>query len=158
MTLSKEKQLLTRREFIQKTGKAGVLGTGMALGLPVVSAKAAKFPAKNIKMIVPFSAGGGTDFVGRMLVKNLKKYLGVNGAVVNMKGGGGIIGATSLAQSRPDGYTISIFWPGLTSKWLQGITEYNYDSFDKFMMVNRGPACIGVRADSKYKTVKDLLE
>jgi tripartite-type tricarboxylate transporter receptor subunit TctC len=158
MAHNKQEGLLTRREFLQTAGKMGIVGAGMVLGLAAPPVRAAGFPEKDIKMIITFSAGGGTDFVGRSLVKNAKKYLGVNVAVVNMPGAGGVIGATALSQSRPDGYTIGLFWPGLTSKWLQGVTEYNYSSFDTFMMVNRGPACIGVRTDSKYITAKDLIE
>lgn len=148
---------VTRREFIHRGGVFGAAATGMMLGLGG-RATAASFPTKEIKMIIPFEAGGGTDFVGRVLVKNATKYLGVGVAVVNMPGGGGVIGATAVAQSPPDGHTVATFWPGLTAQWLQGVTEYNYDHFDNIMMFNRGIACIGVRADSKYKTIKDLLD
>ncbi|MBW2149358.1 MAG: tripartite tricarboxylate transporter substrate binding protein [Deltaproteobacteria bacterium] len=150
-------KFLTRREFIRRTGTYGAVGAGMVLGLDSL-AHAAKFPSKDIKLIVPWSAGGGTDFVGRALMKNAKKYFGVNVAVINMPGAGGITGATAIAQSRPDGYTVGIQGQYLTSKWLQGVTEYNISSFDNLMIVNRGPACIAVRSDSKYKTIKDLLE
>ena len=53
---------------------------------------AAKFPAKDITLICPWSAGGGTDTVARALVKNAKKYFGVNVNVVNKTGGMGAIG------------------------------------------------------------------
>lgn len=157
MERERKTNLLTRREFIRKSGTYGAIGAGIGLGL-TDPAGAAEFPTKGIKMIIPWAAGGGTDFVGRALVKNAKKYFGVDVAVVNMKGGGGVIGATALAQSRPDGYTVGVLGPWLTSKWLQGVTEYDFDSFDNLMMVNRGPACIGLRSDSKYKTAKDLIE
>ena len=67
---------------------------------------AADYPEKDITMIVPWSAGGGTDTISRTLVKNAKKYMGVNINVVNKTGGMGAIGMGAVANSRPDGYTV----------------------------------------------------
>jgi tripartite-type tricarboxylate transporter receptor subunit TctC len=69
---------------------------------------AGKFPAKDITLICPWSAGGGTDTISRALVKNAKKYFGVNVNVVNKTGGMGAVGMGAAANARPDGYTVGM--------------------------------------------------
>ena len=68
---------------------------------------AAGYPDHDITLVVPWAAGGGTDTLGRTLVKNSKKYFGVNINVVNRVGGTGSIGMNSVATGKPDGYTVA---------------------------------------------------
>ena len=88
--------------------KLGCLVVGgvfcLSIGLP--SAMAADFPAKSITLVCPWSAGGGTDTLSRSLVKNGKKYFGVNVNVVNKTGGMGAVGMGDVANAKPDGYTV----------------------------------------------------
>jgi tripartite-type tricarboxylate transporter receptor subunit TctC len=67
---------------------------------------AAQYPERNITLIVPYGAGGGTDITARMLAKDLEAVLGKPVTVENRAGGGGWVGWGSLAQAQPDGYTI----------------------------------------------------
>ena len=71
-------------------------------------AAAGDFPAKDITLICPWSAGGGTDTISRALVKNAKKYFGVNVNVVNKTGGMGAIGMGAASSARADGYTVGM--------------------------------------------------
>ena len=70
-------------------------------------AAAQSWPQKSIKMIVPFPAGGGTDFIGRLVARHLSQRLGQQVYVENRGGANGAIGLQALMQSDPDGYTIS---------------------------------------------------
>ena len=72
------------------------------------------WPNKPIKMIVPFPAGGGTDFIGRLAAKQLGDRLGQQVFVDNRGGANGAIGAQALMQSAPDGYTIAAISDGPT--------------------------------------------
>src|SRR5512134_1597146 len=65
------------------------------------------WPAKPIRMIVPFAAGGGTDVVARILAKHLSERLGQQVFVENRPGANGIVGMQALLQAPPDGYTIA---------------------------------------------------
>ena len=65
------------------------------------------WPQRAIKMIVPFPAGGGTDFIARLAAKHLSERLGQQVFVENRAGANGAIGLQALMQSDPDGYTIS---------------------------------------------------
>ena len=79
-----------------------------ALTLPTVStsAWAQSFPARPVKIIVPFPAGGTTDVVARILAQRLTESMGQTFVVENRGGAAGAIGADAVAKSAPDGYTM----------------------------------------------------
>ncbi|WP_427313127.1 Bug family tripartite tricarboxylate transporter substrate binding protein [Cupriavidus sp. H39] len=88
---------------------AGAAACIVALGLAHVGlAQAQSYPAKPIRLIVPFAAGGTTDIVARAVSDGLGRELGQPVVVENRGGGGGAIGADALAKSAPDGYTLGI--------------------------------------------------
>lgn len=91
---------LTRREAI--TGCGGGLASLMVR--PSLAQPA--YPAKTIKMIVPYPTGGTTDLLGRMIAEQLKSGLGANVVVENKPGAGTTIGADQVAKSEADGYTL----------------------------------------------------
>ena len=119
---------------------------------------AQKFPAKDITLIVPWSAGGGTDTIARALVKNGKKYFGVNVNVVNKTGGMGAVGMGAVAAARPDGYTAGVITFQLSTYRMMGLSNLSYRDFGLIQLLNQSPAAISVAADSKFKTLKDLME
>jgi tripartite-type tricarboxylate transporter receptor subunit TctC len=124
------------------------------------SAMAEKFPSKDITLICPWSAGGGTDTVARALAKNAKKYLGVNVNVVNKTGGGGVVGQTAVAQARKDGYTVGLLADPNHSYMLQGKTKFGfYQGLDPLCMVNWSMTACSVRSDDKrFPDFKTFVE
>ncbi|MCE1183481.1 MAG: tripartite tricarboxylate transporter substrate binding protein, partial [Rhodocyclales bacterium] len=66
----------------------------------------AAFPDQPVHIVVPFSPGGGTDLVSRALGVGMGRALGVPVVIDNRPGAGTIIGATEVARSKPDGYTL----------------------------------------------------
>ena len=72
------------------------------------TALAADFPAKNIRLLVPFAAGGGTDAVARALAVAAEKHLGQPVVVMNRTGGSGAVGMTEGATTKADGYTVTM--------------------------------------------------
>ncbi len=122
------------------------------------TAFAADFPAKDITLICPWSAGGGTDTIARALVKNAKKYFGVNVNVVNKTGGMGSIGMGAVSTARPDGYTVGLMTFQLSTYKLMGLADLSYRNFSLIQLLNQSPGAITVAADSKWKTLKDLMD
>jgi tripartite-type tricarboxylate transporter receptor subunit TctC len=92
--------LLTRREAL-----AG-LGGGLALLTGQAAQAQAAYPNRTIKMIVPYPAGGTTDFLGRLVADQLKSGLGATVIVENKPGAGTVLGAEQVARAEPDGYTL----------------------------------------------------
>jgi tripartite-type tricarboxylate transporter receptor subunit TctC len=81
----------------------GVVALGFAFG---AAAHAQTWPAKPVRIIVPFGPGGGTDIQGRLLGKKFLESMGQTFIVDNRSGAGGLIGAELAVKSPPDGYTI----------------------------------------------------
>ncbi|HWU38441.1 MAG TPA: tripartite tricarboxylate transporter substrate binding protein [Candidatus Acidoferrum sp.] len=136
-----------------------VLGGILAFALVLPSpAPAASFPDRDITLVCPWAAGGGTDTLARTLAKNGKKYFGVNLNVVNKVGGTGAVGMNSVATSKPDGYIVGVITFNLSTYRMIGLAELSYKDFDLIALLNRSPAGFSVKADSQFQTLKDLVE
>jgi tripartite-type tricarboxylate transporter receptor subunit TctC len=127
-----------------------------ALVLP--GAARASWPDRPIQMIVPWSAGGGTDAVARIIASGLEGKLGVRVNVVNRTGGGGVIGHTAMATAPPDGYTVGMATKELSTFYWAGTSNLTYRDVTPIAKVNFDPAAFHVRADSEWKTLKDAIE
>jgi tripartite-type tricarboxylate transporter receptor subunit TctC len=78
----------------------------ISLGLFCAAAVAQPFPSKPLRIVVPFPAGGTTDIVARLVAQRMQESMGQAVLVENQGGAGGTIGATTVAKSAPDGYTL----------------------------------------------------
>lgn len=138
---------------------SAVAGIAATLLVGVSTAQAA-FPDKPIKIVVPFSPGGGADLIARTLSADLTKELGQPVIVENKPGAGTVIGSDLVAKSQPDGYTLLLSSiahsvnPSLSER-LPYATEKD---FAPVAMLVRSPNVLVVRADSPYKSVKDIIE
>jgi len=131
----------------------------VALAALVVSGvAAAAYPDRPITLIVPWGAGGGTDATARIIGTLLEKELKQPINVVNRTGGSGVVGHSAIAQSPADGYTIGLITVEIGMMHWQGLTDLKGSSYTPLGLVNADPAGLQVRADSPYKTVKDLVD
>ena len=131
----------------------------VALAALVVSGvAAAAYPERPITLIVPWGAGGGTDATARIIGTLLEKELKQPVNVVNRTGGSGVVGHSAIAQSPADGYTIGLITVEIGMMHWQGLTDLKGSSYTPLGLVNADPAGLQVRADSPYKTVKDLVD
>ncbi len=121
------------------------------------TAEVPSYPTKTISLVVPFSAGGGTDAVGRALAHSVEKQLGKSVVVVNKTGGSGAIGMTFGATSAPDGYTVTMVTREIISLPLMGLAQIDHKDFDLIRLVNMDPALICVKPGSKYEDIKVLF-
>ena len=148
---------ISRRGFLAATAGAS------ALGFSGIRSAHAAFPERGITVVVPYSAGGGSDISARLLAKDLEPVLGKPVTVEKRAGGGGWIGWGSLAQSKPDGYTIGYLnvpniFAGYLDKQSGGTRKENLESFTPLINHVTDYNMWAVKPDSKFKTVKDVIE
>jgi tripartite-type tricarboxylate transporter receptor subunit TctC len=117
----------------------------------------AQYPQRPVQLIVPWGAGGGTDATARIIGTLLEKELKQPFNVVNRTGGSGVVGHDAIAKASPDGYTIGLITVEITMMHWQGLTTLKHTDYTPIGLVNADPAGITVRADSPYKSTKDLL-
>ncbi|WP_209810230.1 tripartite tricarboxylate transporter substrate binding protein [Ammoniphilus resinae] len=120
------------------------------------------FPNRPINIIVPWSAGGGTDVSARTLAPYVEKELGVTINVVNKPGGGGWVGLTEIAQAKPDGYTLGITHsPTLPVGFVDPNAKRDI-SLDSYSIVAHhviDPDVVAIRADdTRFSDIKGLIE
>ena len=132
-----------------------------ALSLAAVATPAqAQYPERNITLIVPYGAGGGTDVTARMLARDLEAALGKSVTVENRAGGGGWVGWGALALAKPDGYTIGYLnVPSMYAGYLdkQYKRSETLESFTPLMNHVLDYNVWAVKADSPFKSVKDVV-
>ena len=149
---------------ISRRGFLGTTAGAAALSLSGIGPGAAQqFPERGVLVIVPYSAGGGSDISARLLARDLETVLGKPVTVENRAGGGGWIGWGSLAQSKPDGYTIGYInvpniFAGYLDKQSGGTRKENLESFTPLINHVTDYNMWSVKPDSKFKTVKDVIE
>lgn len=124
-----------------------------------VSGALAAYPDKPIRLVVPFAPGGGTDLVARTLAVGMGKELGQQVIIDNKPGAGTIIGSDSVAKSPADGYSIVIatFAHAVNPSMVPKLPFNAEKAFAPITLIGKGPNVLVVRADSPYKSVKDLL-
>jgi tripartite-type tricarboxylate transporter receptor subunit TctC len=118
----------------------------------------APYPNRNITMICPWAAGGGTDAILRALSAAAERQLGVTITVENRTGGAGAIGHAAIKNARPDGYTLGMITFELNSLPQQGLIDFTYQDFDPIIRVNADAATLTVKADAPYNTVREFVD
>lgn len=121
--------------------------------------EAADYPTHEIKLIVPFDAGSGSDLHARTLQKIATKYLNHPLVVINKPGGGANIGLNEMAKATPDGYTIGLSVPELIFHSVYGASKYHYlTALDPLAQTVSSPFFLVVNAESPWNNVTDLIQ
>jgi tripartite-type tricarboxylate transporter receptor subunit TctC len=123
------------------------------------AAAAQGYPTRAITLVVPFSAGGPTDTIARLLAQRMATPLGQSVVVENVTGAGGSIGVGKVARSAPDGYTLSIGHVG-THVINGAVHQLPYDllkDLEPVAMVATNPQLIVSRNTLPAKNLKELI-
>jgi tripartite-type tricarboxylate transporter receptor subunit TctC len=135
--------------------------TIIALGvMSVLNTQALAWPDRPVKLIVPYSAGGGTDLVARVTADRLGDALGQRFIVENRPGAGGMIGAEAVAKAPPDGYTLLVSSPAEIAVNQHVYRKMSYDPLKELAPVTLmawTPLVITVHPDLKVSSPSELV-
>ncbi|MEV0591807.1 tripartite tricarboxylate transporter substrate-binding protein [Nonomuraea cavernae] len=128
-------------------------------GTPGGGATSGGYPDQNITFVVPFSAGGPTDTVTRMLAEPMAAKLGGKIVVQNVEGAGGTVGAGEVARADPDGYTVLMHHIGMSTApaLYQNLGYKPLEDFETVGLVTEVPMTVVARKDFAPATLKDLV-
>jgi tripartite-type tricarboxylate transporter receptor subunit TctC len=138
--------------------RALLLGMACA-GLWTPDAEAQAFPARPIRLIIPFSAGGAADVPGRILTQRLTEVVGQQIVIENRPGAGSTIGAEAAAKAPPDGYTLFM----VSNTHFVSATlhkKLNYDALNDYTPITQitsAPNVLVVHPSLPAKSVKELV-
>jgi tripartite-type tricarboxylate transporter receptor subunit TctC len=145
--------MLNRRRFI------GLAAAVAAPSILATRASSSDWPAKPVRIVVPFTPGGSTDITARLIGNRLQEIWGQSVVIENKPGAGGNIAADMVAHSDADGYTIFISGPGMaTNKFLYPSLSYDpVGDFDPVTMLITQPNLMCVPNSSPAKSVKEFI-
>jgi tripartite-type tricarboxylate transporter receptor subunit TctC len=145
--------MLTRRRFV------GLAAAVAAPSILATRASSSDWPAKPVRIVVPFTPGGSTDITARLIGNRLQEIWGQSVVIENKPGAGGNIAADMVAHSDADGYTIFISGPGMaTNKFLYPSLSYDpVGDFDPVTMLITQPNLMCVPNSSPAKSVKEFI-
>jgi len=125
-----------------------------------VQAAEPEYPARPVKLIVPFSTGGISDYIGRVLADGFKEASGMAMMIENRPGAGGTIGMDAVAKSASDGYSLGLATLGFASNSvLQSSSPYDsMKDFTPLIMIGSIPSVIVVHPSVPVKNVKEFVE
>ena len=133
----------------------------LLLFCPVSQAMAPEdYPTRPIEIIVGWPPGGTTDLVTRIFAEKWAEFLGKPVVVVNKPGGGGMLASKLMANTNPDGYTLYCANDAnlISSRLGKKDAGFDLDSYRYFFSLTMKPCFLIVKADAKWKSMKDLVQ
>ena len=129
------------------------------LWVACATAVAQGYPAKPVRLVVPFTPGGSTDIVARLITQKLAEFWGQQFVVDNRPGAGGAIGAELVARAAPDGYTILLTNPGpaLHNAVLRKKPTYALADFAPIVYVGSTPNLVVANLRISAANLKELI-
>jgi tripartite-type tricarboxylate transporter receptor subunit TctC len=123
------------------------------------AAHAEDYPARPIRVLVAFPAGGSADIVARMVTQKVGELSGYSFVVENRPGAGGNLAFDATATANPDGYTLLFSTPGIAiNPSLYRKVEYKLSDFKPIALVGEAPLVLMVRNDLPIHSIADLVK
>jgi tripartite-type tricarboxylate transporter receptor subunit TctC len=121
------------------------------------------FPARPITIVNPFPPGGQADLTGRPLASSLERLLKQPVVITNKSGAAGAVGMQTVAVARPDGYTVLITVPAISTipevdRLFSRPPTFSREQFAPIARINADPCILVVNAEQPWRSVKELLD
>lgn len=146
---------MRRSDFVKLA--SGAAAAAASPGLGARPARAADYPGRPVELVVPASAGGGTDAVARAFAEAAKRHSPQPFVVLNRPGASGAIGMGEVLNARPDGHKVAVVIVELAILPFLNQIRFSADDFRMVARLNADPAAIMVRTDSPWKTIEDFI-
>jgi tripartite-type tricarboxylate transporter receptor subunit TctC len=134
--------------------------TALLLALPALHVQAQSWPAKPLRMVIPYPAGGAIDVSGRRLAEDLGTELGQSVVVENRSGANGIIATEFVAKAAPDGYTLLVSTLAAHAGNVSTVKSLPYHPINDFApvtVINTVPLLLVVHPSFGAETVADVV-
>jgi tripartite-type tricarboxylate transporter receptor subunit TctC len=146
-----------------KAVAAGAASLACPSFLALASSRAAAqgaYPSRPIRIVVPFTPGGGTDLVARTVAEGMSRELGQPVIIDNKPGGGTVIGSDLVAKAPGDGHTLLLTTSAhaINSSLVKSLPYSTDKSFTDISLVARGPNMLVTHPSKPYRTVKDVID
>lgn len=118
------------------------------------------FPSRPIRLLVPYAAGGGTDAIARLVANGVGEKLGQTMIVENNGTAGGNVASTTVANAKPDGYTVLMANQGpmvVNPHLFKNLRIDPLEAFEPITLIARTPLVVVVSKNSPFKSFKDLM-
>lgn len=153
------------RTTVSRRGSRHALAASVALaGLTLAACSGGEaesadaYPSKPIQMIVPWSAGGDTDAIFRLIADGLSDELGQNVVVQNIAGGGGSVGAQQAMNADSDGYTLLAGHDSIAISSIKGQTDFGYGDFEPIGLASSTYDFVATSAQNdQWTTMEDVV-
>lgn len=146
---------LTRRQILQ----AGAVAASASPFAGLDTWASETFPARTIRVVVPFAPGGGTDVIGRALLEGMQRELGQALIIDNKPGGGTIIGTDIVAKAPADGYTLLLTTSAIAinDSLVKKLPYSTQKDFTEVARICSGPNVLVTQPNSRFKSVADVI-
>ncbi len=141
-------------------GAASLAGPSLLVLASGRAAAQGTFPSRPIRIVVPFTPGGGTDLVARTVAEGMARELGQPVIIDNKPGAGTVIGSDMVAKAPADGYTLLVTTSAhaINSSLVKGLPYSTEKSFADISLIARGPNMLVTHPDKPYRSVKDVID
>jgi len=142
--------------------RRGALGTlaSLAASAAWAQAPAPRFPSKTVTVVVPYSAGGGTDIVGRLMAQRLSELWAQSVVVDNRTGANGVIGSSFVAKAAPDGHTLLLVVGShaVNPVLMKSIPYDTLKAFTPITNIASSPTVLVAATNGPFKTLRDVVQ
>jgi tripartite-type tricarboxylate transporter receptor subunit TctC len=147
---------------LQHLSRRTVLGAALAasmVGMAMPAQAQAAFPSKNVRIVVPFAAGGVGDLTARIVAQKLAELLGQSVVIENRPGAGGVVAADTVARAEPDGHTMFLMSNGtaVTAGLFKTLPFDTVKDFTPVSTLGYFDIAVVVPSTSPYKTLGELV-
>ena len=151
---------LRRRTVWRRLVAVGLIAVGLPCFAQTATEEDEAYPSRPIKIIVPFSPGGSTDAMARLVKREieLRNLLPQPLVVVNIEGAGSAIGSRRAKNAKPDGYTLLVLNEAIITSKYWGTVPYGPEAFEPIAGTGEAGTILTVREDSRFESLGDMLE